>query len=304
MNIQKIRKVIQISFFLLLIYGGYAGLRFKNFLPVWSCPNSEKYSQGCFLLPLQRSQYGLETGVQDSRGITLSGYFTIRKWQGYFYLFLGFVLVAIILNRAWCGWVCPFGTLQDGFTFIREKFKIREIHFSRKTKNRLKRLKYLSAISLIIIPFLVPFGFDSGPEPLFCQFCPVKSIMSVFVGDFLNLSVHSTNEMKLLQNLIFFVIPSVVTIIFAGISITGIFLKRRFFCFLCPVGALLGVFRKLRFLRIKKGVDFCNDCGNCQRICPMGIKKVDLEKAKEDESADNCILCLECIGACSVIEKA
>ena len=76
------------------------------------------------------------------------------------------------------------------------------------------------------------------------------------------------------------------------------FFKRRSFCMVCPIGAILGFFHKISLFRIKKDTQSCTECGACYEACPMGIKMIYTEREKVDVTSANCIMCGECIRCC------
>ncbi len=98
MKLHKIRILVQVLFFLFLIYGAYFGLRFENFIPTWRCQNQVSYSEGCYLLPLQRLQYGLKIYPEGFRGMPLPGYVVLwGKWSAYLRFLLTLIIFIISL---------------------------------------------------------------------------------------------------------------------------------------------------------------------------------------------------------------
>ena len=59
-----------------------------------------------------------------------------------------------------------------------------------------------------------------------------------------------------------------------GIFLVGSFVKKRFFCFFCPMSALQFLFSRIGLLRLIKDGDKCTRCGNCSRVCDVGIKEI------------------------------
>lgn len=288
MKVRRIRFLVQIISFLLLIYGGYVGLRFKNFLPMWACTNPSNYSAACYLLPLQRLQEGLSVYPLDyHRTMPFPGYVIMWGWWAYLSFFLSLIVFAIVFNKTWCGWFCPFGTFQDWISSIRKKIGIREIQFSERTKHILAPIKYISLMLFLITPAIYALGFNTG-TPIFCKICPVKSFLSIFEGNLLNFGIGYPPG----------VMASILTCIITGVTLVGIIFKERFFCFFCPIAGFINIFNKFSFFRFRKNVNSCNGCGNCWRVCPMDIKEVYQEKTKENVLAEDCILCLKCIEAC------
>ncbi|MDD5166163.1 MAG: 4Fe-4S binding protein [Candidatus Omnitrophica bacterium] len=285
MKVFRIRTITQIIFFFILLYGSYIGLRFMNFMPTWACTNPVDYSSACYLLPMQRFQYGLNPYLMYS--MPFPGYFIMQGWMAFLFFFLYLIIFIIIFNKLWCGWICPFGTLQDGISFIRKKLKIRETQFSEKTKHSIRPIKYL----LIILNFVMPFGFAFGAvaaTPIFCRICPVKTLLPPLHGNILNLTIGFPPG----------VVYSIITCIFAAFILIMIFFRERFFCTICPICAMIHIFHKSSLLQFKKNVGACDSCGNCWRVCPVDIKEVYLEKKKENVIQENCNLCLKCIEAC------
>jgi ferredoxin-type protein NapH len=292
-KIHKIRFFVKILAFLILVYGAYMGIRFRNFLPRATCTNSSNYSASCFLMPLQNLQFGLVNlnSIADGRGGIVSFpeyiHFLGKAWT-YFLFFLGLLIFAIIFNKLWCGWACPFGIFQDSLTFIRNKIKIRELQLSDRIIERLSSGKYISFLlfyGLLVVAF---FGFRGNLTPFFCRLCPAKSFLCIFQGNLMNLSIGSPPGL----------IWSILTCALAGFVLIGAFYKERFFCYFCPTPVLLNLFGKLSFLRFSKNAHKCNSCGKCWHCCPMRIKDVYLQKKGKDALKEDCILCLQCVKDC------
>jgi polyferredoxin len=71
---------------------------------------------------------------------------------------------------------------------------------------------------------------------------------------------------------------------------------RNFWCrYLCPYGALLGVFSLLSFNKIKRNTETCTDCKACTMVCPSKIKVHTSKTVISDE----CVSCMQCIDVCA-----
>ncbi|CQR74412.1 Putative electron transport protein YccM [Sporomusa ovata DSM 2662] len=279
--IGTIRLLIQNLMFVVWTYGGRIGLNFGYSMPCFSCPYVHGCAGNCYLMALQ-GQWGL--GFYFPELLSYKGFKVILY-------FLIFAFLTIVLSKIWCGWICPFGTLQDWLSQLRKKLGIRETELSWKTRERLKPAKYVLLALLLSIPLLITYaGLHSDFYLFFCQICPAKPIMPLFVGDTRNFALDFTNTITLTF--------SVISVMIAAGTLIGSFFKDRFFCLFCPMLPLIQMYKKISFIRFEKSVHTCSGCGNCQRMCPMDIRDVHLEKTEKNVMSEDCMLCMRCIEAC------
>jgi ferredoxin-type protein NapH len=196
------------------------------------------------------------------------------------YYVVGFlVMVGALLGRFVCGWLCPFGLVQD---------LLYKIPFVKKMK-RLpgdRWLKYLRYVILAVFVVLLPiFVLDiSGlGKPWFCAYiCPAGTLMAGIPLVSLNPELRAVLgwlfDWKVLL-LIVFVVLSVVD-------------YRPFCRYVCPLGAIYSPFNKIALYRFRIDADKCTNCKACQRACKFGIPVYD-----EPNSAE-CIRCGDCRRAC------
>lgn len=184
---------------------------------------------------------------------------------------IGLLLLAgVLLGRVVCGYLCPFGLLQELLYKISSP-KVKKGRWSR----RLSLLKY--GILLVFV-ILIPLFFA---VPGFCKYiCPAGTLEAGIPLIAANASLRN-----LVGNLF-----SWKVIVLLLIIVSAVFIFRSFCRFLCPLGAFYSLFHKTACLGITVDENRCNSCGACIRFC-----KMDVKKAGDRE----CIQCGECRKVCS-----
>jgi polyferredoxin len=281
MLLTRTRLIVQHLSFVVLTYGGRFGLSLGHSIPCFVCPYVAGCAGHCYLMGLQGFiGLGLGTNLLGLIGLKALGYFAL------------FVLLVALLGKTWCGWICPFGLVQDWLATLRKKLGVREGYISPRVMSDLGWIKYALLIYLIIFPLLITAGFLHPDFNLpFCNICPAKAIMPLFAGDSRYLSLDLTNAVTTAF--------SASLLIIAGAMLVGMFLKDRFFCIFCPLLALIHLLKPLNALRLIKSPKSCHGCGSCRRACPMDIEGVYCEKVKSDVQKASCLNCGTCIEACS-----
>ncbi|MDY0403210.1 4Fe-4S binding protein [Sulfurovum sp.] len=279
MNLQKVRFIIQLFSFILFVYGGYFAIDLGSKLPIFACPYNGEAAGACYLIPLQH-QLSMPAQI-------LLGGAGIAVITG----LLGFLFWFIFLNKAWCGYVCPFGTLQDWLTYLRKSMGIRYSTYSQSQFEKLSKVKYIFLAIVILFPLLMGVGLLGGEwSAAFCQMCPARIISPTLNGDFSQWTIDfSTKTAMVLTTL---------GILFSGLFFVGSFVKKRFFCFFCPMSALHYIFSKFSIVQLRKEGSKCTRCGDCYAVCDMQIKDIADNVTDVNILRDDCILCLKCVAAC------
>lgn len=193
-----------------------------------------------------------------------------------YYVFGILLLYSILFGRMICGWLCPFGLIQELL------YKIKTPKLKKSPVTRL--LSYLKYVILVFFVFIVPilYAFKDTPLPAFCKYiCPAGTIE----GGLLLLSNEvNASYFSMLGPIFTWKFLLMVSIVLASIF------AFRFFCrFLCPLGALYGLFNKISFFGVKVNMDKCTNCNLCISHC-----KLDIHQVGDQE----CISCGECIDVC------
>jgi ferredoxin-type protein NapH len=284
-DLKAFRNGFQLVAFGLLVYGGYIGFDLGNKLPSFSCVfNSEGRGGVCYLGILQHDlKHPLEYFL-DFAGVM-------------FLISLGvFVLWFLLLNKAWCGYICPLGTFQDWITALRQRLGIRYSEYRWNTRRRIQSIKYILLALLILIPIGISnslFGLGKLPEGLsmpFCRICPGRMLIPLFTGDYSQFYLDFSSISGL--------IITGLGIIVLGLFLVGAFVKKRFFCYFCPFSALHYLFSKAAALKLIKEGDKCTRCGDCYRACDMDIPEIADEVELKNLVTEDCTLCLKCVAAC------
>ena len=189
------------------------------------------------------------------------------------YIFGILILFGLLLGRLICGFLCPFGLIQELLYKIRTP-KLRKSRFTRI----LSYFKYVLLGAIIAIPIIY------AGIPSFCKYvCPAGT----FEGALGLLSNPNNNDFfGMLGYLFTWKFCVLVVVVVASVFI------YRFFCrFICPLGAIYSLFCKISMLGVKLDKEKCIDCGLCIQGCKMDIKHV---------GDHECIQCGECIAVCPV----
>lgn len=202
-----------------------------------------------------------------------------RKYRFSFYV-LGFLMLfGILFGRLICGFLCPFGFIQD----LLHKIPVPKIKISSKIDGYLRYLKYIVLILMVIIlPMLVRDKYGSG-TPYFCKYiCPEGTL-----GAGIPLLIKNNSLRMAIGALFNWKIGIMITIL-----VLSIITYRPFCKYLCPLGAFYGLFNKFSFYQLKVDKEKCTGCKVCEKSCKMGVK------ITEDINSAECIRCGECIDVC------
>jgi len=197
---------------------------------------------------------------------------------GFSYYITGFlILLGVLLGRFICGFLCPFGWLQE---------LLHKIPSKKLSTKKLKPLTYLKYIILLLAVVLLPALAvnDVGMgDPFFCKYiCPQGVLEGAIPLSLVNEGIRAALGALFVQKL--FILIAVVAL--------SILFYRPFCKWICPLGAFYALLNKISLLEIKMDEQKCVSCGKCAASC-----KMDVDVRKTPNHAE-CIRCGKCITAC------
>lgn len=244
-----------------------------------------------------------------------------RQWIPRLGLALVTVLVTLVVGRAWCGWICPLGTLLEWVSFKRvrdvlvkgvkvENLGVKGVSILRPY-DRLRKLKYFllaAALAMALFGSLSLLSLD--PLAIFTRTMTTSILPALFYG---------VNSLERVLYQVSFLTPALdwfegivrgkllpveqplfsqslgIAILFLGILSLNL-LAHRFWCrYLCPLGALLGLLSKFSLFRPRIGTA-CTHCVRCAQVCRPGA--IQAQAGELHIQPSECTFCLDCLASC------
>lgn len=220
------------------------------------------------------------------------------------------VFMSLVGGAVFCGWICPVGTIQDIVAFFSFKGKK-----SFSSRNVLIFDITLSILSIVVLCWLsilyapADFFFSENVSILFTV-AGLIGIPFVLVIPLLDLKLRWFRYVSLFGRMAIILIGIHVTnpgctvfetevdysstISFLGVLISALIISRAYCRYICPFGAVFGLFAPKALFRIQSDSLPCRiDCGKCKSKCPSGA----LDNAKIDYSS--CSFCGRCVDSCT-----
>lgn len=196
-----------------------------------------------------------------------------------FYVLGTLMLFGVLLGRAVCGLLCPFGLVQD----LLHKIPVPKCSVPRRLDRPARRIKYvvLAVLVLLLPAFLTT---DTGiVPPLFCKYlCPAGTLEGG-----VPLLLSDPNLRKVAGALFGWK-----ALVLAAIFIASTSVYRPFCKYLCPLGAFYALFNRFSFFQMRLDRGRCVGCGKCEDACPMQVE------VTRDINSPECIRCGVCKSVC------
>jgi ferredoxin-type protein NapH len=220
-----------------------------------------------------------------------------------------FLIVGILLGKSFCGWVCPFGFVQDLIGFVKRK----KTEISPRTHESMIYMKYavLGITLFVSVTFSVSkfigssYAYESAlgifAKAPFTTFSPAETLFATLpkmVSDYSNIMLQAPflEQLSGIPNLppLFWVQLGIMV----GVLVFSAYVPRGWCKYFCPHGAIMAMMNKFSFLGLRRNLAKCakGECRLCVEACTMNVRILDLpwEKISDPE----CIYCMKCVDVC------
>jgi len=221
------------------------------------------------------------------------------------------ISLTLIMGRFFCGWICPLGTIHHSAGAIKPSLKsIQRIKFNKL--NSAQSVKYYILIAFLVasligstqVGLLDPMSFlwrsltasvlpsahyvwDSFANLIYSYKIPYLFVLIDYINYFFDRYIFPGSSFLFHYGWLI----GIVFVIF-------LYLNRkypRFWCrYICPLGALLGIFSKTSILGLQKDISRCNDCDLCVLDCQGAANP----QGKDKWVVSECMMCFNCWGDC------
>lgn len=196
----------------------------------------------------------------------VTGTFMRRVHPSAFVVLAALIAVTIFTRKAFCSWICPFGTIQEWIGKAGKKILGRRYNPTGSWDHGLRYLKY------VVLALIVAVTWTTGTM-VFREYDPFLAFFH-FGIDF---AEHWIGNTILLAVLI------------------GSLVIERFWCrYLCPLGAVIGIVGKAGGMGVIRNDATCTLCDACDKVCPVKAEPM----MQDTVTSAECLQCLECVSVC------
>ncbi len=203
-------------------------------------------------------------GIETAYLYITSGTFVDRVGYSNFIMLFGLIIIGVLLKSGFCGWICPFGTVQEWLGNLGKKL-FNNKKFIPESIDRYGRFIKYPLFVLIIIATIV-----SG-RMIFRDYDPFIAFFHMGFGER----------------------PWTAYLAMIIVLVGSLFIIRFWCRYFCPLAVIVGLIGKLGLYKIECDNEKCVSCGKCEKLCPMDIKIAKMGRINTVE----CNSCLDCLEA-------
>ncbi|MGL5257760.1 MAG: 4Fe-4S binding protein [Proteocatella sp.] len=171
--------------------------------------------------------------------------------------------MTLLLGPVFCGWVCPLGAIQEWIGKLGKKiFKNKYNNFI--PENIDFKLRYIRYIFVV----LILYNTAKAGVLMFLNIDPYYALFNFWTGEVALWAI----------------------IVLLVVLVISLFIERPWCKYICPYGAVLGIFNTFRVFKIRRNENTCINCNSCSKNCPMNIKVSESTVVLNHQ----CISCLKC----------
>ncbi len=205
-------------------------------------------------------------GVEALYTYATEGNLTCSLAVSNFYILGAVLVMTLLLRRAFCGYMCPIGTISEWLQRAVTRLGLRATTVPVRLDRGLSILKYAALVVILYFTYKTAELVLRGYDPCY-----------VLIGR------HGED------------ITVWAYVISGAIVVASLFLTVPFCRWLCPLAAVLNPFSRIGLARVKRDEDACLDCGECSTACPMAIPVDKVDQV----TAARCLSCMSCADACA-----
>lgn len=205
-------------------------------------------------------------GVENLYHFLTTGGFIRRIEPSAMILLAAVLLLTLLFSRGFCGWICPFGSLQEWLGMLGRRIFGRSYNPTGPLEKKLRYLKYVLLVVIIALTWHLGTLVFRDYDPFLAFF-------------------HLGTNVREMP----YAYAALVLVLLGSLR------YERFFCkYACPLGAVIGIAGKLGLTRVVRSDDGCKSCNVCQKACWAHVDIVHTSVVQDAE----CNHCLECVAHC------